>query len=117
MARQWSSHCGIQQGWQCVLLVAQLSSRKLGCRAACPRGSTTIQEARVLAPNQLVAFARACASASAAPFGVALPKGYYLQRDRDSRIGLIKRGGRQVIRGPIAAYAVDRDIVAGCVGE
>ncbi|MEJ1966062.1 MAG: hypothetical protein WDO56_32730 [Gammaproteobacteria bacterium] len=59
----------------------------------------------------------ACASASSTPFVVALPNGYYLQRDRDSRIGLIKRGGRQVIRGPIAAYAVNREIVAGCVGE
>jgi hypothetical protein len=60
---------------------------------------------------------QACASASTAPFVVALPNGYYLQRDRDSRIGLIKRGGRQVIRGPIAAYGVSGEIVAGCVGE
>jgi hypothetical protein len=60
---------------------------------------------------------QACASASGSPFVVALPNGYYLQRDRHSHIGLIKRGGRQVIRGPIAAYAVDRNIVAGCVGE
>jgi hypothetical protein len=58
-----------------------------------------------------------CATASPAPFVVALPNGYYLKRDRDSHVGLIERGGRQVIRGPIAAYAVDREIVAGCVGE
>jgi hypothetical protein len=58
----------------------------------------------------------ACVTAPAAQSVVALPNGYYLQRDRDSHIGLIKRGGRQVIRGPIAAYAVSREIVAGCVG-
>ena len=58
-----------------------------------------------------------CASARAAPFVVALPNGYYLQRDRDSHVGIIKRGGRQVLRGPIAAYAVEGETVAGCVGE
>jgi hypothetical protein len=57
------------------------------------------------------------ACASVAPFVVALPNGYYLRRDRASHIGLIKRGGREVIRGPIAAYAVNGEIVAGCVGE
>jgi hypothetical protein len=58
-----------------------------------------------------------CASARAAPFVVALPNGYYLQRDRDSHIGIVRRGGHQVLRGPIAAYAVDGETVAGCVGE
>lgn len=57
-----------------------------------------------------------CATASRAPSVIALPNGYYLQRDRNSNIGLIHRQGRQVIRGPIAAYGVTRDIVAGCVG-
>jgi hypothetical protein len=60
---------------------------------------------------------QACASTSTSPYVVALPNGYYLQRDRDSRIELIKRDGRKIIRGPIAAYAVNRDLVAGCVGE
>jgi hypothetical protein len=59
----------------------------------------------------------ACATAGPAPFVVALPNGYYLKRDSQSQIDLIRRGGRQVIRGPIAAYAVDHDVVAGCVGE
>ncbi len=57
-----------------------------------------------------------CATASP-PCVVALPNGYYLQRDRVSHIGLVKRGGREVIRGPIAAYAVTGTVVAGCVGE
>jgi hypothetical protein len=51
------------------------------------------------------------------PFVVALPNGYYLQRDRDTHVNLIKRGGSIVLRGPIAAYAVSGNIVAGCVGE
>ena len=58
----------------------------------------------------------ACATASP-PFAVALPNGYYLQRDLASNIALVKRNGREVIRGPIAAYAVANPLVAGCVGE
>jgi hypothetical protein len=58
----------------------------------------------------------ACASA-AAPFVVALPNGYYLQRDRASNVGLVQRGGRTLVRGPIAAYAVANNVVGGCVGE
>jgi hypothetical protein len=55
--------------------------------------------------------------ATVAPFVVALPNGYYLQRDRNSNVALVKRGGRTLIPGPIAAYAVANDVVAGCVGE
>jgi hypothetical protein len=73
--------------------------------------ATTISLALVTSALQ------ACASTSAAPFVVALPNGYYLQRDGESRIELIKRDGRKIVRGPIAAYAVNRDTVAGCVGE
>jgi hypothetical protein len=58
-----------------------------------------------------------CAGTPHAPYVVALPNGYYLQRDRDSRIELVRRDGRKIVRGPIAAYAVDREIVGGCVGE
>lgn len=57
-----------------------------------------------------------CATA-AAPFVVALPNGYYLQRDRASHVGLVTRSGRDVLRGPIAAYAVNKTLVAGCVGQ
>jgi hypothetical protein len=71
----------------------------------------------VIALAAVSSLPQACASSSASAFVVALPNGYYLQRDRESHVGLIKRGGRQVLRGPIAAYAVDREIVAGCVGE
>jgi hypothetical protein len=57
------------------------------------------------------------ACATPAPFVVALPNGYYLQRDRASNVALVKRGGRALIPGPIAAYSVANNIVAGCVGE
>jgi hypothetical protein len=53
---------------------------------------------------------------SAPPFVVALPNGYYLQRDRHAQVQLIKRGGRTIVSGPIAAYAVSGEIVGGCVG-
>ena len=55
--------------------------------------------------------------ATAAPFVVALPYGYYLQRDRASNVALVKRGGRTLVSGPIAAYGVANNVVAGCVGE
>jgi hypothetical protein len=51
------------------------------------------------------------------PFVVALPNGYYLQRDRAKQVALVKRGGGTLVRGPIAAYAVADNVVAGCVGE
>ena len=58
----------------------------------------------------------ACATASE-PFVVALPNGYYLQRDRDSNVDLVTRSGRTLVDGPIAAYAVANNVVGGCVGE
>ena len=72
---------------------------------------------RVIALFLVSCLLPACASLSPPPFVVALPNGYYLQRDRDTHVNLIRRGGGTVIRGPIAAYAVSGDIVAGCVGE
>jgi hypothetical protein len=57
------------------------------------------------------------ACATSAPFVVALPNGYYLQRDRASNVVLVKRGGPTLIPGPIAAYSVANNVVAGCVGE
>ena len=57
------------------------------------------------------------ACATAAPFVVALPNGYYLQRDRATHVALVKRGGRTLVPGPIAAYAVANNVVAGCVGD
>jgi hypothetical protein len=56
------------------------------------------------------------------PSVVALPNGYYLQRsdgqrDKASSIDLVKRGGGPVVRGPIAAYDVDGNLVVGCVGK
>jgi hypothetical protein len=57
------------------------------------------------------------ACATSAPSVVALPNGYYLQRDRASNVALVKRGGRTLVPGPIAAYSVADNVVAGCVGE
>ena len=57
-----------------------------------------------------------CSCAVSAPFVVALPNGYYLQRNKTAQIMLVKRGGAQVLRGPIAAYDVHRNLVVGCVG-
>jgi hypothetical protein len=57
------------------------------------------------------------ACATSAPFVVALPNGYYLQRDRASNVVLVKRGGPTLIPGPIAAYSVANNVVAGCVGQ
>jgi hypothetical protein len=57
------------------------------------------------------------ACVTSAPFVVALPNGYYLQRDRATHVALVKRGGRTLVPGPIAAYAVANNVVAGCVGE
>jgi hypothetical protein len=50
-------------------------------------------------------------------FVVALPNGYYLRRDRSSQPSLVKRRGGTVLAGPIAAYAVFGNVVAGCVGH
>lgn len=56
-----------------------------------------------------------CATASQQSV-VALPEGYYIQRDRSSELDLVKRGGSTVLNGPIAAYAVYRNLVVGCTG-
>jgi hypothetical protein len=65
----------------------------------------------------LVGLPGMAACASTPPFVVALPNGYYLQRDRNAQVALVQRGGRTIIQGPIAAYGVSGELVAGCVGE
>lgn len=57
-----------------------------------------------------------CASTISGPV-VALPNGYYLRPDKKQQTEIVKRGGRQVLRGPIAAYAVSGAIAAGAQGE
>jgi hypothetical protein len=64
---------------------------------------------------------QACATAgggggSGPPPAVALPNGYYLQRDKTSNIDLVKRGGKEIVKGPIAAYDVEGNLVVGAVG-
>ncbi|MFO7277471.1 MAG: hypothetical protein DIU56_010585 [Pseudomonadota bacterium] len=51
------------------------------------------------------------------PTVVALPNGYYLQRDKAKQPALVRRGGSVVLKGPIAAYAVHGDLVVGCVSD
>ena len=58
----------------------------------------------------------ACAT-SAQIAVVALPNGYYLQPDSKRQTEIVKRGGRTVLAGPIAAYAVSATVVAGAQGE
>jgi hypothetical protein len=57
----------------------------------------------------------ACAT-SAQTAVVALPNGYYLQPDKQRQTELVKRGGKVVLPGPIAAYAVSSTVVAGAEG-
>ena len=57
----------------------------------------------------------ACVETRAGPV-VALPNAYYLQPDRQGQTELVKRDGRAILPGPIAAYAVSGQIVAGALG-
>lgn len=83
-------------------------------RAMVPRGASVLR----YNPALLLA---ACLLASCATtttgLVVALPNGYYLQPDKKQQTEIVKRGGRHVLRGPIAAYAVSGVIVAGAQGE
>jgi hypothetical protein len=57
----------------------------------------------------------ACASRPS-PAVVALPNGYYLQASKGDELSRVKSNGRAVVPGPIAAYAVSRNIVMGALG-
>jgi hypothetical protein len=72
--------------------------------------------AAMSAITMLLASIQGCAT-TPPPSVVALPNGYYLKRDRATNIGLVTRDGKQIVRGPIAAYRVSGNVVAGCVGE
>jgi hypothetical protein len=66
----------------------------------------------------LIPFAlmQGCVTSSQPPV-IALPNGYYLERNRGSNIALVGRRGQELLAGPIAAYRVERTTVVGCVGE
>jgi hypothetical protein len=51
------------------------------------------------------------------PAAIALPNGYYIERDKRSQPQIVKRSGRTVLQGPIAAYSVYRQWVIGAVGH
>lgn len=52
----------------------------------------------------------------ASPFVVVLPNGYLIDRDRSSNTRIVKRSGGVAVQGPIAGYAVVRNLVTGYVG-
>jgi len=56
-----------------------------------------------------------CATTPAQPV-VVLPNGYYVQPDKQEQSEIVKRGGRVVLPGPIAAYATSGDVVTGALG-
>ncbi|MEJ1962061.1 MAG: hypothetical protein WDO56_11170 [Gammaproteobacteria bacterium] len=73
---------------------------------------------RVLITALVVLSMASVAPASAAPTPVvALPNGYYLQPTKVAQTSLVKRGGKAVLPGPVAAYAVFMNVVAGALGE
>ena len=77
-----------------------------------------IKKARLLAATLPLLFMAvgACATSGSGAV-VALPDGYYLQRDRASLVEIVNGNGRVVVPGPIAGYAVHRHIVTGCVAN
>jgi hypothetical protein len=57
----------------------------------------------------------ACATTPTRPV-VVLPNGYYLQPTDDEQSQIVKRGGKVVLPGPIAAYADSGSLVGGALG-
>jgi hypothetical protein len=58
----------------------------------------------------------ACVHTSGGPV-VALPNGYYLHPTANGETEIVKRNGRRVLKGPVAAYAVRGRLVAGALGQ
>lgn len=72
---------------------------------------------RLLIPAFLILVLTANAwAAKPSPAVVALPNGYYLQASTGDELSIVKNNGRAVVPGPIAAYAVSRNIVMGALG-
>jgi hypothetical protein len=73
---------------------------------------------RVLIPG-LLSVLLSVGSCAAAPTAsvIALPNGYYLQPTKSGALALETRRGKEVVKGPIAAYAVMRQVVTGALGE
>ena len=61
-----------------------------------------------------VGFSAGCVAAKA-PFVVALPNGYEIMRKQDRKPAVVKRNNGAVVIGPIATYAVVRDVVTGLI--
>ncbi len=57
-----------------------------------------------------------CATAPVGPV-VALPNGYYLRPDKAGQSEIVKRGSDDSLLGPVAAYAVSGNLVAGALGD
>ncbi len=78
---------------------------------------SAVRRAFALGAVSLVLQSCATTGGSGPPSAVALPNGYYLQRDKAANIDLVKRGGNEIVRGPIAAYDVEGNLVVGAVGS
>jgi hypothetical protein len=78
--------------------------------------SAVIARVPRLAILGLLSLLASCTLAPSQPSVIALPNGYYVQRDKASRLAIVRNNGRTVLPGPVAAYAVHQNIVAGCVG-
>lgn len=71
--------------------------------------------AALISATLLAGLMSSCATAPARPV-VALPNGYDLTPTPADQSQIVKRRGGVVLPGPIAAYAVSDDIVAGALG-
>lgn len=73
---------------------------------------------RALLPALTIALlsVTACVSTTTAAV-IALPNGYYLEPTKSGGLALDKGSGHTVIPGPVAAYAVVRQVVTGALGE
>src|SRR5579864_230480 len=73
---------------------------------------------RALLPALTIALLNvtACASTTTAAV-IALPNGYYLEPTKSGGLALDKGHGSTVMPGPVAAYAVVRQVVTGALGE
>jgi len=73
---------------------------------------------RALLPTLTIALLNvtACASTTTASV-IALPNGYYLEPTKSGGLSLDQGRGRTVVPGPVAAYAVVRQVVTGALGE
>ncbi len=73
---------------------------------------------RALVPGLLIILVSVSACVAGTTEAViALPNGYYLEPTKSGGLSIEKAHGHAVVPGPVAAYAVMRQIVTGALGE